>query len=229
LFVNYCMSCHSLSYMRYNRMGSDMGLTDAQVKDNLMFASDKVVDSMDVAMQKGDAKKWFGSAPPDLSVIARSRGANWLYSYLLTFYADASPTRPFGVNNVVFKDVAMPHALWALQGHQRYVAAPVEGTIKLDHVSGLATDPKGVLIRRQVTLDSGEVLHVSDRLEVDIPGQLTPGAYREASRDLVNFLVYVGEPSKLQRDAMGFWVLLFLAILFVLSRMLYKEYWRDVH
>ena len=229
LFVNYCMSCHSLSYMRYNRMASDLGLTDSQVIDNLMFASDKVVNSMDVAMQQSDAQKWFGSAPPDLSVIARSRGANWLYSYLVTFYEDPAPTRPFGVNNVVFKDVAMPHALWALQGHQRYIAAPVEGKVRSEHVNGLATDPNGILIRREVTLDSGEVLRVADRLEVSIPGQLQPGAYRAASRDLVNFLVYAGEPAKLQRDAMGIWVLLFLAILFVLSRLLYKEYWRDVH
>jgi len=229
LFVNYCMSCHGLSYMRYNRMAQDLGLTDSEVADNLMFASDKVVNLMKVAMRSADAKKWFGSSPPDLSVIGRSRGANWLYSYLLTFYEDPAPTRPFGVNNVVFKDVAMPHALWSLQGHQRYVSEPVKGKVKAEHISSLATDPKGVLIRREVTLENGEVLNVTDRLVVDISGQLQPGAYRAAAHDLVNFLVYAGEPSKLQRDAMGIWVLLFIAILFVLTRLLYKEYWKDVH
>ena len=223
------MSCHGLEFMRYNRMASDLDLTDKQVAENLMFASDKVVNSMKVAMRPGDAAKWFSSAPPDLSVIARSRGADWLYSYLLTFYEDPAPTRPFGVNNVVFKDVAMPHALWGLQGFQRYVTEPVEGKIKAEHVSGLATDSKGVVIRREVTLESGEVLRVADRLEVSLPGKLQPGAYRSAMHDLVNFLVYAGEPSKLQRDAMGIWVLLFIAIFFFLSRLLYKEYWRDVH
>ncbi len=229
LFVNYCMSCHGLEYMRYNRMGADLGLTDKQVIDNLMFASDKVVDSMGVAMRRSDAEKWFGSVPPDLSVIARSRGADWLYSYLMTFYEDNSPTRPFGVNNVVFEDVAMPHALWELQGFQRYVAAPVEGKIKAEHKSALVLDPKGLIIRREVTLESGEVLQVADRLETGIPGKLQPGAYSNAMQDLVNFLVYAGEPSKLQRDAMGIWVLLFIGFFLILSRLLYKEYWRDVH
>jgi len=229
LFVNYCLSCHSLSYMRYNRMAADLGLTDKQVTENMLFAGDKVVDEMKVALSKGSAKKWFGNPPPDLSVISRARGADWLYSYLLTFYEDSSPTRPFGVNNVVFKDVGMPHALWSVQGHQRYVAEAVQGKVTAAHITGLATDPNGVVIKREVTLDSGEVLHVSDHLEVSIPGELSPGAYRGAVHDLVNFLVYAGEPSKLQRDTMGIWVLLFIAFLFILSRLLYKEYWKDVH
>ncbi len=229
LFVNYCLSCHGLEFMRYNRMAADLGLSDAQVTENMMFAGDKVVNTMAVAMQQESAAKWFGSPPPDLSVIARSRGADWLYSYLLSFYEDPAPTRPFGVNNVVFKDVAMPHALWSLQGHQRYIAEPVAGKVKAEHVSGLVPGPDGIRIHREVTLDSGEVLHISDRLEVSIPGKLPPSAFRVAARDLVNFLVYAGEPSKLQRDAMGIWVLMFIAFFFVLSRLLYKEYWRDVH
>ncbi len=229
LFVNYCMGCHGLAFQRYNRMGKDLGLTDQQVAENLMFASDKVVDTMAIAMRPDDAEKWFGAVPPDLSVIARSRGADWLYSFLLTFYEDPSPTRPTGMNNLIFKDVAMPHTLWKLQGYQRYVAAPVEGEIEEDHKIGLVADSKGILIKREVTLASGEVLEVADRLEESRPGQLQPGAYRSAMRDLTNFLVYVGEPSKLQRDAMGIWVLLFIAFFFVLSRLLYKEYWRDVH
>ncbi len=229
LFVNYCLSCHSLSYMRYNRMAADLGLTDQQVAENMLFASDKVVDEMKVALSEASAKKWFGNPPPDLSVISRARGADWLYSYLVTFYEDNSPTRPFGVNNVVFKDVGMPHALWTVQGHQQYIAEPVKGNVTAEHITGLATEPNGVVVKREVTLDNGEVVHVSDRLEVSVPGELSPGAYRGAAHDLVNFLVYAGEPSKLQRDKMGIWVLLFIAFLFVLSRLLYKEYWKDVH
>jgi ubiquinol-cytochrome c reductase cytochrome c1 subunit len=114
LFVNYCLSCHSAQYQRYNRMGSDLGLTDDQVKENLMLAGDKIGDTMTIAMSMRDGAKWFGAPPPDLSVIARSRGSDWLYTYLKTFYADER--RPFGVNNAVFADVGMPHVMWDLEG-----------------------------------------------------------------------------------------------------------------
>jgi ubiquinol-cytochrome c reductase cytochrome c1 subunit len=114
-FVNYCLNCHSASYMRYNRL-QDIGLTDTQIKANLMFAGDKVGDTMTVAMPKADAKAWFGATPPDLSVEARARGADWLYSYLRGFYRD--DTRPTGWNNTVYDKVAMPHVLWELQGQQ---------------------------------------------------------------------------------------------------------------
>ena len=114
-FVNYCLNCHSAAYMRYNRL-QDIGLTDAQIKSNLMFAGEKVGDTMTVAIQKPDAKAWFGANPPDLSVEARARGADWLYSYLRGFYRD--DTRPTGWNNVVYDKVAMPHVLWTLQGEQ---------------------------------------------------------------------------------------------------------------
>jgi ubiquinol-cytochrome c reductase cytochrome c1 subunit len=115
VFVNYCLNCHSAAYMRYNRL-QDIGLTDAQIKSNLMFAGEKVGDTMTVAIQKADAKAWFGATPPDLSVEARARGADWLYSYLRGFYRD--DTRPTGWNNVVYDKVAMPHVLWSLQGEQ---------------------------------------------------------------------------------------------------------------
>lgn len=114
-FVNYCLNCHSASYMRYNRL-QDIGLTDTQIKANLLFAGDKVGDTMTVAMPKADAKAWFGATPPDLSVEARARGADWLYSYLRGFYRD--DTRPTGWNNTVYDKVAMPHVLWELQGQQ---------------------------------------------------------------------------------------------------------------
>ncbi len=112
LSVNYCLSCHAMSYMRYNRIGQDLGLTDEQVADNLMFAADKVVERMDVAMTAEDGERWFGIPPPDLPVIARAKGADYLYSYLVSFYEDDNPSRPFGVNNVVLKGAAMPHVLW---------------------------------------------------------------------------------------------------------------------
>jgi ubiquinol-cytochrome c reductase cytochrome c1 subunit len=119
LFVNYCLSCHSAAYQRYNRMGKDIGLSDDQVKDNLMLAGEKVGDTMTIAMPKDGAKKWFGNPPPDLSVMARARGADYIYTYLKTFYIDEG--RPFGVNNAVFPDVGMPHVLWELEGMKKAV------------------------------------------------------------------------------------------------------------
>lgn len=229
VFVNYCLSCHAMSYMRYNRMGKDLGLTDEQVADNLMFAGDKVVELMTVAMRSDDAEQWFGVAPPDLSVIARSRGADYLYSYLVSFYEDDNPARPFGVNNVVLQGAAMPHVLWPLQGLQRYKREEVEGQVASETVTGLSSEGDEVLVHRSVTLGDGEVVHATDRLQVSTPGSLQPGEFRSQVRDLVNFLAYAAEPARLERHALGIWVLLFLAVLFVLSRMLYKEYWRDVH
>ena len=229
VFVNHCLSCHALSYMRYNRIGSDLGLSEDQVAGNLMFAADKVVDSMDVAMQPTDAENWFGIVPPDLSVIARARGADYLYSYLVSFYQDDNPARPFGVNNVVLPGVAMPHALWTLQGHQRYVKQDVDGSVDSETVTGLSTSGDEVLVHRSVKLQSGEEVSVTDRLQVDRTGSLQPGEYRAAARDVVNFLVYASEPAQLVRYGMGTWVLAFLAIFFLLTRLLYKEYWKDVH
>ena len=232
LFVNYCLSCHAMSYMRYNRIGEDLGLTDEQVAENLITAGDKVVDRMNVAIADGDSERWFGIVPPDLSVIARARGADYLYSYLVTFYRDDNPSRPFGVDNVVLSGAAMPHVLWPMQGHQRYVKEEVKGKVVSEAVTGLSAAGDELLVHRTVTLDDGgdgKVVHATDRLQVAMPGSMQPGQYRGAARDLVNFLVYASEPAQLKRYTMGVWVLLFLAVLFVLSRMLYKEYWKDVH
>lgn len=228
VFVNYCLSCHAMSYMRYNRVGADLGLTDKQVRENLMFAADKVVESMTIAAKPGNMEEWFGIVPPDLSVIARSKGVDYLYSYLVTFYQDTSPARPFGVNNVVKADAAMPHVLWPLQGHQKYVKEVVEGEASSRNIA-LGTSGDEVLIRRVATLEDGTSVNATDRLQVAIAGSMQPGEYRRTARDLVNFLAYAGEPAQLQRSEIGLWVLLFLAVLFVLSRMLYKEYWKDVH
>lgn len=201
LFVNYCQGCHSAKFMRYSRMASDLGMTEQQVVDNLMLKDGKIGDTMTNAMKAEDASVWFGKAPPDLSLIARSRGADWLYTYLRTFYLDAS--RPMGVNNLVFKDVGMPHVLADLQGWQ----SPVFKTVVHD----------------------GKESQVIDRLELTTPGSMKPAEYDAAVRDLVNFLDYVGEPIKLERQRLGIWVLLFLAVFFVVAYALKKEYWKDVH
>ncbi len=201
LFVNYCLSCHSAQFQRYNRMGQDIGLTEQQVIENLMFAGDKVGDTMTIAMSRKDGKAWFGAPPPDLSLVARSRGVDWLYTYLRTFYADES--RPFGVNNVVFPSVGMPNVLWELQGIQK----PVFKTVEHD----------------------GESKEVLDRLEVVEPGTRTPAEFDKDIRDLVNFLAYVGEPAQLERKALGVKVILFLLVFLVVAYMLKKEYWKDIH
>jgi ubiquinol-cytochrome c reductase cytochrome c1 subunit len=202
LFVDYCLSCHSAAFMRYNRIGADLGMTDEEVAARLMTAGDKVGDTMKVAMDPAEAKRWFGTAPPDLSVIARARGTDWLYTYLRSFYRDDS--RPWGVNNRVFKDVAMPHVLWELQGLQ----APV--------------------IEKHVDEDGKETDVVTGFKLVE-KGKLSPEEYNVAVRDLVNFLAYLSEPSKIQRVALGKWVLIFLAAFFVVVFLLKKEYWKDVH
>lgn len=189
-FVNYCLSCHQAAYMRYNRMAKDLGLTDDQVKDNLMFASDKVGDTMTVAIRPEDAKKWFGVTPPDLSVIARSRGTDWLYTYLRTFYLDSS--RPVGTNNLAFKDVGMPHVLWEQQGYQTK-----------DEKTGELISPENA--------------------------PLSTHEYNQLVYDLVNFLEYIGEPSKLQRMALAKWVLLYLVLFLLIAYPLKKAFWKDIH
>jgi len=211
LFVNYCLSCHSLSFMRFKRMGDDLGLTDEMVAENLMFTTDKIRSTMTVAMDPEDTSRWLGAPAPDLSVVARSRGPAWIYSYLLAYYEDTDPARPAGVNNLVFPGTTMPHVLWELQGLQ-VLAAHGEG----EEGSGTANGHGG---------------HASllDQLELRDEGQLNPAQYRRAVRDIVTFLTYVGEPAKLVRYGVGLWVLLFLVILFGFSWALYKEYWKDVH
>lgn len=202
VFVNYCMGCHSAAYMRYNRLGKDLGITDEVLKSNFMFGTDKIGDPMNIAMRSSDAINFFGVAPPDLSVIARSRGADWLYAYFMTFYSD--PSRPFGVNNLQFKDVAMPHVLLELQGTQRPVYKTVIG-------------------------NDGNEMEVIDGLEQVSPGRLTPDEYKATINDLVNFLVYLSEPAKFQRQKIGIWVIIYLLAFLVLAYLLKKEYWKDIH
>jgi ubiquinol-cytochrome c reductase cytochrome c1 subunit len=199
VFMNYCLNCHSATSMRYNRL-TDLGLSEQQIQDNLLFATQKVGDTMSVAMRRSDARQWFGVEPPDLSVIARSRGADWLYTYLRTFYRDG--TRPTGWNNLAFPDVGMPHALWQLQGMQRL----------------------------EVTTEEHDGRKIEHRkLVLDTPGTMTPAQYDALVRDLVNYLVYMGEPAQARRVQVGIAVLFFLSGLFVLTWLMKREYWKDVH
>lgn len=193
-FVNYCLSCHSAAYMRYNRIGKDLGISDANLKDNFLFAGDKVGDLMTISMSESDSKSWFGKPPPDLTLITRVRKPEWVYNYLRRFYAD--PESPHGWNNTLIENVAMPHVLYELQGTQRLVGVDDHG---------------------------------APQFEIIKSGTMTPKEYDNAMRDLTNFLVYLGEPAKLQRYTVGALVLLFLVGLFVLTYFLKKEYWRELH
>lgn len=199
-FVNYCMGCHSAKYVRYNRLGQDLQISDEQLIKNLMFAAQKPQDPMTIAMRPDDAKRWFGVAPPDLSLIARNRGTDYLYNFLRGFYLD--PTRPTGVNNVMLPNAAMPDVLWELQGLQEAVFA--------EESSGGVSEKvfKGF---RQVT-----------------PGKLPPEEYDRFVRDIVNFLDYIGEPMQLERQRLGLWVLVFLLVFGILAYLLKQEIWKDV-
>ncbi|MDH3560709.1 MAG: cytochrome c1 [Gammaproteobacteria bacterium] len=201
LFVNYCLSCHSAALMRYERIGKDLGIDERLVAENLMFTGGKVGDLMTVATAPDDAKEWFGTVPPDLSVIARSRGVDWLYTYMRSFYRDDS--RIIGVNNLTFPDVGMPHVMWELQGWQE----PVITTVK-DHDG---TERKVV------------------KLELVEPGTLTPKEYDRTIRDLVNFLDYIGEPAKYERRTLGVKVIMFLLVFLVVAYLMKKDFWKDVH
>lgn len=202
-FANYCQGCHSLKYMRYSRMAEDLGMDQGTVMDNLIFDPNaKIHDTMQTSMQPADANTWFGTLPPDLSLTARSRGADWIYTYLRTFYQDDS--RPLGVNNLRFPDVGMPHVLAGMQGMQ----TPVYKT---------------------VTHEDGSEAQVLERLELTKSGSMSPVEYDAVVLDLVNFLDYVGEPIKVERQRLGVWVLLFLGFFFIVAYALKKEYWKDVH
>ena len=218
-FVNYCLNCHSAKYMRYNRL-TDIGLTEAQIRDNLMFATDKLGDTMAVAMPAGQAKTWFGTAPPDLSVEARVRGTTWLYNYFLAFYKD--DTTPSGWNNLVFPNVAMPHVLWPLQGTNRLEVTSYEEHEKAQAAASGA--------REIVMLAPGRE-HTTElrRLVQDAPGTQSSAEYRRTVADLVNFMDYMSEPAKTKRINIGLVVVMFLALLFVFAYLTKREYWKDVH
>ena len=200
-FVNYCLGCHSAQYVRYNRVAADLGITDQQLIDNLMFTGERPHDTMRIAINADDAKRWFGVVPPDLSLIARSRGADYIYTFLRSFYAD--PAKATGVNNLVLPGTAMPHVLWELLGVQEAV---------------WAGEPNA----------QGDVRHEFKEFKLVTPGKLSPEEYDSFVRDTVNFLEYIAEPAQLQRRSLGFPVIAFLIFFTLLAYALKKEYWKDV-
>jgi ubiquinol-cytochrome c reductase cytochrome c1 subunit len=199
LYMNNCSGCHSLKYMRYSRMAEDLGLTEEEVMANLNFTGAKFGEQINVAMPADHATKWFGKMPPDLSLISRVRGSDWIYTYLKSFYLDE--TRPLGWNNKLFPNASMPNPLWQLQGMQHAEFSEPDAT--------------------------GE-RHV-ESLKVTQPGRQTAAEFDQTARDITNFLEYVGEPAALKRQSMGVWVILFLVALTFLAFLLKQEYWKDVH
>lgn len=198
MYVNYCLGCHSLQYLRYNRLIEDLGLSEEQINEFLLYGNQEVSDPMISAMDANEATEWFGIAAPDLTLTARSRGVDWIYSYLNSFYLTED-----GWNNTVLENSSMPHVLWELQGIQRPITES-------------RTDAEGV-----------EHVEIVD-LELDEKGKLSPEAYTEYVRDLTAFMRYASEPSVLKREKMGIWVMLFLVAFTFLAWLLYQEFWKDV-
>ena len=198
-FVNYCFGCHSAEYVRYNTLGEDLQLSESQLIENLMFTGERPFDTMSIAMDSEDAARWFGQAPPDLSLIARSRGVDHVYTFLKRFYVDESS--PTGVDNTVLEGTAMPHVLWELQGIQEAV---------------YEADP-----------EHPDELHLAG-FELATPGTLSEEEYDAFVRDIVNFLDYISEPMQLERQRLGIRVIGFLLVLLLISYLLKKEIWRDV-
>ena len=216
LYMGYCSGCHSLSYQRYSRMGEDLGLTKEQVEQNLIFTDAKIGETMVTGMDAAKATTWLGKAPPDLSVVARTKaeGADWIYNYLKSFYVDES--RPTGWNNTVFPGASMPHVLWEMQGMQHPVTEPKHKNAKGEDEPCTRGETQGQCITG-----------------FDIPdaqkGTLDAEQYDRVARDISAFLAYVGEPAAARREAIGVWVVLFLAFFTFLAYLLKAEYWRDVH
>jgi ubiquinol-cytochrome c reductase cytochrome c1 subunit len=204
-FMGYCAGCHSLKYKRYSRLAEDLGITPEQLESYLLRPTDKPSDYILTAMPAADSEQWFGKAPPDLSLITRSKGADHVYQFLKTFYAD--PSKPTGVNNLALDGTAMPHVLADLQGVQRAV-------FRNDERPG----------------EGGKMVAVKvwDKFEVETPGSLSAAEYDQFVGDIVNFLQYVGEPVQAKRQQLGVWVVLFLLLFTAFAYLLKQEYWKDV-
>lgn len=197
-FVKYCLGCHSIKHIRYQRIAKDFTIDDKKVLTEIAPQGASIYDQMHTAMNAHDSAKWFGVEPPDLSLISRSRSADWLYSYLKSFYTD--PSKPLGTNNLIFKDVGMPNVLWQVQGEQKAIFT---------------------------TEDDGQ--QAFEKFVIEKPGTLTEEEFDTTVNDLVNFLVYVGEPVKLERERIGKYVLFYLGMFLLIAFLLKKEYWEDVH
>jgi ubiquinol-cytochrome c reductase cytochrome c1 subunit len=196
-YVTYCLGCHSAKYIRYKQIALDLGIDEDKVLNDIAPLGAGIYDQMNSAMNHKDAEKWFGTYPPDLSLIARVRGADWLYSYLKSFYTD--PERPYGVNNRVFEDVGMPNVLWQLQGEQTAAIKKVDGK------------------------------EVITKLVSKGNGKMTEKEFDRFVNDLVNFLVYIGEPVQLERKSMGKYVLFYILLFTIVAYLLKREYWKDIH
>lgn len=200
-FMNYCSGCHSAQYVRYNTIGKHLELSEVQLIDNLMFNADKTFETIQASMPSADAKRWYGVAPPDLSLTARAKGVDYVYNFLKGFYVEADS--PTGVNNLVLAGTSMPHVLWELQGYQTANFSEHEN-------------------------EDGSVTTTFNGFEMLSPGSMSSEDYDDFVRDTVNFLAYIAEPIRSDRRTLGVWVLMFLIFFYILASMLKKQIWKDV-
>ena len=216
LYMSYCSGCHAISFHRYSRTAEDLGLTNEQVEQNLIYNDQKIGETINTGLGKDDAQAWFGKAPPDLSVVARAKaqGADWVYNYLISFYVDES--RPAGWNNTVFPGASMPHVLWELQGMQHAKTEPKKKNAKGVEESCKIGEYQGACI-------------VGFEIAAEPKARMTPEQYDRVARDITAFLAYVGEPGAAKRESIGVWVVLFLAFFTFMAYLLKVEFWRDVH
>ena len=230
-FVNYCLSCHSAEFSRYKRVAEDLGISEENMRDYMMFTGRKYGDTMTVAMTAEQGKEWFGAAPPDLSVRARARGADWIYSFLKSFYVDNASNR--GINNKMLAGTSMPHVLWELQGYQM-LNEDFEALTEKDIAS---LGPRYAQLNKEIATGQA-VDHEEDGqhgaddhspFTLVVKGELTPEEYDQVVTDIVNFMVYMSEPAQLSRRTIGTGVLFFLAALFVLVYFMKRDYWKDIH
>ncbi|TQV72849.1 cytochrome c1 [Aliikangiella marina] len=245
IYVNNCLGCHALAFHRYERSATDLGIPTDVMMENMIFSDDKIGDLMTNNMNAKAAANWFGAAPPDLSVVARARGTKWLYNYFRGFYVDDS--RPYGVNNSVFKDVGMPHVLEEMQGLQAktdqvknleneisYAQADMANAKKQLEEGGNSSALNKTIREAEAVISEAEtklteISEAGKYFEIVKEGQLSPQEFDDAMRDLTYFLEYVGEPIKRDRERLGVWVLLFITFFGFVAYLLKKEYWKDIH
>jgi len=204
-FMNYCSGCHSAQYVRFNTIGKYLGLSEEDLVENLMFNAEKTFETIQASMPAKDAARWYGTAPPDMSLMARAKGADYIYNFLKGFYLD--PDSPTGVDNTILEGTSMPHVLWELQGYQKALYSEHVET----HADGSTT-----------------TTHEFENFELVTTGTLDIEEYGDFVRDTVNFLAYIAEPVRAERRKLGTWVLIYLAFFLIIARMLKKQIWKDV-